>query len=78
MSAKISTQKLYISDNGAVICANHAGYELSGAIQSDPSQNLYFTTLGTWLVAGAHDYLAFREGTGCDLTCEICRDWNFT
>ena len=63
---------LYISDNGAVVCAKHAGYELRGAIIIEPLETIYFTTLGTWMVAGARDYLAFKDATGLILTCEGC------
>jgi hypothetical protein len=63
---------LYIDDNGAVVCAKHAGYELRGAIIIEPLETIYFTTLGTWMVAGARDYLAFKDATGLILTCEGC------
>ena len=63
---------LYIDDNGAVICAKHAGLELASEIAHDPKSFQYFTSQGTWFVAGARDYLAFKDATGLILTCEGC------
>ena len=63
---------LYIDNNGAVICAKHAGYELRSEIAQDPKSFQYFTSQGTWFVAGACDYLAFKNATGLILTCEGC------
>lgn len=63
---------LYIDDNGAVICADHAGYELRSEIAHDAKAFQYFTSQGTWVVAGARDYLAFKDATGLILTCEGC------
>lgn len=63
---------LYIDDNGAVICADHAGYELRSEIAHNAKSFQYFTTQGTWVVAGARDYLAFKDATSLILTCEGC------
>jgi hypothetical protein len=67
---------LYIHDSGSVICADHAGFELAGEIAHNPKSFEYWTVLGTWVVAGARDYLAFKNGTGFDLACESCTDWS--
>ena len=63
---------LYIDDNGAVICADHAGYELRSEIAHNAKSFQYFTSQGTWVVAGARDYLAFKDATDLILTCEGC------
>jgi hypothetical protein len=63
---------LYIHDSGSVICADHAGFELAFKIVHNPDSYEYWTSQGTWFVAGARDYLAFKDATGLILACEGC------
>jgi hypothetical protein len=78
MSTKTATKKLYIHDDGSILCTDHAGHELSGAIKNNPRRKTHWTPRGTWEIATSDYYEYFKSGTGIDLDCEICRDWNFT
>ena len=78
MSTKTATKKLYIHDDGSILCIDHAGHELSGAIKNNPRRKTHWTPRGTWEIATSDYYEYFKSGTGIELDCEVCRDWNFT
>ena len=58
---------LWVSDNGDVLCANHAGSYLYSAIQARPMARTHRTPLGTWDACTS-------EMLG-GLPCSSCVDW---
>ena len=63
----MATTQLWVSDNGDVTCANHAGVYLSAAIQAKPKAKSHLTPLGSW-----HSYASIDLG---GLPCSTCVDW---
>lgn len=60
-------KKLWVSDNGNVTCAKHAGVYLQIAIQYHPKRISHKTPLDTWSLYAEH----LLGG----LPCETCVDW---
>lgn len=58
------SNRLWVNDNGSVICDKHAGTYLRSAIVANPKRTNYWTPLGTWEVMN-----------NCPLPCETCVDW---
>jgi len=61
-------QQLWVSDNGSVTCAKHAGTYLQLAIQHRPNAITHKTPLDTWSLYAEH----LLGG----LPCETCVDWS--
>jgi hypothetical protein len=58
-------QRLWVSDNGDVVCEEHAGMYLRSSIQRKPKAIKHRTPLDNWSL-----YL------GENLVCETCIPWN--
>jgi hypothetical protein len=65
-------KKLYIHDDGSIICVDHAPSSLAGSLEDSPRKRLHWTPRGTWELApkGYSDY--FKKETGVDFDCESC------
>lgn len=63
-----SNERLWVSDNGNVLCDNHAGTYLRTAIQAKPKAKTHRTPLDIWT-----SYSLNRIG---GLPCEVCVDWS--
>ena len=63
-----SNERLWVSDNGDVLCDNHAGTYLRASIQAKPKAKMHHTPLDTWTA-----YSLNRPG---GLPCEVCVDWS--
>lgn len=66
----MSNQRLWIDDNGTVLCENHTGVYLSESIKANGQAIQHHTPLGTWCA-----YYTHLLG-GADLVCEICTPWD--
>jgi hypothetical protein len=66
----MTTQKLWISDNGDVTCEEHAGMYLRCAIEAKPKAKQHKTPLDNWAL-----YFTHLLG-GENLVCETCVPWN--
>jgi hypothetical protein len=64
------TTQLWVSDNGDIICADHAGTCLRVAIEADASAIQHSTPLDNWAL-----YATNLIG-GENLVCEICTPWD--
>ena len=64
---KVDSSILWVSDNGDVCCANHAGIYLYHAIQAKPRAKSHRTPLGTWD--------AYASNLLGGLPCSSCVDW---
>jgi hypothetical protein len=58
------SKPLWVSDNGDVICAEHAGNYLRSAIKADPKALSHSTPLDNWSL--------YYEHLLGGLPCEIC------
>lgn len=65
-------KKLYIHDDGTVLCKEHAGAELSASLEHSPKKKIHWTPLGTWELAADDYYAEFTKFTGVQLDCESC------
>ena len=69
---------VWADDNGNMVCENHAGMYLTGAIKQRPKAKSHRTPLGTWElltaaeVAEMSELLAGMYGEGAAV-CESCR-----
>ena len=64
--------KTYWSDdNGATVCADHAGAYLTAAIQNRPKAATHNTPLGTWERLSQDDVNYFTSEYG--YCCETCK-----
>jgi hypothetical protein len=66
----MTTQKLWISDNGDVTCEAHAGVYLTSSIQAKPKAKQHKTPLDNWAL-----YFTHLLG-GENLVCETCVPWH--
>lgn len=64
------SNRLWVDDNGTVLCENHAGTYLTSAIQSNNQAIQHRTPLGTWCA-----YYTNLRG-GANLVCEVCTPWD--
>ena len=62
--------RLWISDNGDVLCEDHAGTYLKVAIEANPKAIQHSTPLDNWSL-----YFTHLIG-GVDLVCEVCTPWS--
>lgn len=58
-------QRLWVSDNGDVVCEEHAGMYLRSSIKAKPKAIKHRTPLDNWSLYG-----------GENLVCETCIPWN--
>ena len=65
---KFDGRRLWVSDDGSVICDGHAGVYLRSAIEANPVAISHRTPLGTWD--------AFSMDLLGALPCEVCVDWS--
>lgn len=65
-----TTYNLWVSDNGDVICSNHAGAYLKSSIENKPNAIKHTTPLDTWRA-----YSTELLG-GALLVCEVCTPWD--
>jgi hypothetical protein len=63
-------QRLWVSDNGDVLCEEHSGTYLNCAIQAKPKAVEHSTPLGNWAL-----YFTHLMG-GENLVCETCTPFN--
>ena len=61
------SKALWVSDNGDVLCTEHAGHYLSSAIKARPKARKHRTPLDEW-------NLYYEELLG-GLPCSSCVDW---
>lgn len=66
----MTTQRLWVSDNGDVTCDDHAGMYLRCAIEAKPNAKKHRTPLDSWSL-----YFTNLLG-GENLVCETCVPWN--
>jgi hypothetical protein len=64
------SNRLWVDDDGTVVCDQHAGTYLRVAFQTKPNGIQHKTPLGTWCA-----YYTNLNG-GKDLVCEVCIPWN--
>ena len=64
------SQRLWVSDNGDVLCEEHTGTYLRSAIEVKPKAWSHRTPLGNWSL-----YFTHLIG-GENLVCETCVPWN--
>jgi hypothetical protein len=67
---KVMSNRLWVDDNGTVVCDEHAGTYLRSAFEAKPQAIQHRTPLGTWCA-----YYTHLLG-GADLVCEVCTPWN--
>jgi hypothetical protein len=67
---QISTERLWVSDDGDVTCENHAGMYLRCAIEAKPNAKKHNTPLDRWSL-----YFTHLLG-GENLVCETCVPWD--
>jgi hypothetical protein len=70
LTQKIGTQRLWVSDDGDVLCEDHAGTYLRLAIRSNPEAIQHETPLDNWCA-----YYTNLLGGG-NLVCEVCVPWD--
>lgn len=66
----MTTQRLWVDDQGTVLCENHAGSYLRSAITANNQAIQHKTPLGTWCA-----YYTNLIG-GKDIVCETCVPWD--
>ena len=66
----MTTQRLWVSDNGDVLCEEHTGTYLKASIEANGQAIQHKTSLDTWCA-----YYTSLLG-GKDLVCEVCTPWN--
>jgi hypothetical protein len=66
----MTTQRLWVSDNGDVICEEHAGVYLKLEIEAKPKAKQHKTPLDNWAL-----YFTHLLG-GENLVCETCVPWH--
>jgi hypothetical protein len=66
----MTTNRLWVDDNGTVVCDDHAGTYLRSAFQANSEAIQHRTPLGTWCA-----YYTHLLG-GADLVCEVCTPWD--
>ena len=64
------SNRLWVDDNGTVLCDSHTGMYLKSAIERNNQAIQHKTPLGTWCA-----YYTNLLG-GKDLVCEVCVPWN--
>lgn len=64
------TTRLWVSDNGDVLCESHAGTYLRSAIDADKQAIEHTTPLDNWSL-----YFNHLIG-GVNLVCETCTPWD--
>ena len=64
------SNRLWVDDDGTVVCDQHAGTYLRVAFETKPNGIQHKTPLGTWCA-----YYTNLNG-GKDLVCEVCIPWN--
>jgi hypothetical protein len=64
------SNRLWVDDNGTVLCDAHTGMYLRSAIERNNQAIQHKTPLGTWCA-----YYTNLLG-GKDLVCEVCIPWN--
>jgi hypothetical protein len=64
------SKRLWVSDNGDVVCENHAGTYLKCAIEAKPKAIEHSTPLDNWGL-----YFTHLIG-GANLVCEVCVPWD--
>ena len=64
------SNRLWVDDNGSVVCDNHAGAYLTSAFEAKPNAIQHRTPLGTWCA-----YYTNLLG-GENLVCEVCTPWD--
>jgi len=64
---KVDSSILWVSDNGDVTCAEHAGMYLRSSIEAKPKAQSHRTPLGTWD--------AYASNLLGGLPCSTCIDW---
>jgi hypothetical protein len=64
------SERLWVSDNGDVVCENHAGTYLKSAIKANPNEFEHSTPLDNWSAYYAH------LSSGGHLVCEVCVPWD--
>jgi len=67
MTKTISTERLWVSDEGEVTCEKHGGMYLMSAIQAKPKAIKHKTPLDNWSL-----YFTHLLG-GENLKCESCQ-----
>ena len=65
----MTTNRLWIDDNGTVVCEEHAGVYLKSAIKANNDEMQHETPLGTWCAY----YIHLLRGE--NLVCEVCTPW---
>jgi hypothetical protein len=66
----MTSQRLWVADDGDVLCEDHAGTYLRLAIRSNPQAIQHKTPLDNWCA-----YYTNLLGGG-NLVCEICVPWD--
>jgi hypothetical protein len=66
----MTTQRLWVSDNGDVLCEEHIGTYLKASIEANGQAIQHKTPLDTWCAY----YTNFLGGK--DLVCEVCTPWD--
>ena len=64
------SDRLWVSDNGDVICEEHAGTYLRCSIEAKPKAVQHITPLDNWAL-----YFTHLLG-GANLVCETCTPWD--
>ncbi|HEY7824193.1 MAG TPA: hypothetical protein VIG24_15230 [Acidimicrobiia bacterium] len=69
----MSTEILYVSNNGMICCLKHGGSYLQSEYQHSPGRSQYVTPLDLWEHVD-DDYVAeWVEAVGTAPRCEVCR-----
>ena len=68
-------KKIFIHDDGSLVCIEHAPHSLSGEIELHPRRRTHWTPRGTWELAPADYADEFKQATGFDFDCEICANY---
>jgi hypothetical protein len=64
------SKRLWVSDDGDVVCEDHAGVYLKSAIENKPNAKAHSTPLDQWSL-----YFTHLLG-GENLVCEVCTPWD--
>lgn len=72
MSAAITSNTVWVDDNGQILCTDHAGSYLRCGIQAAPRAWEHHTPLGTWTRLSRAEVVEFEMHFGRN-ACETCR-----
>lgn len=68
-------KKIFIHDDGSLVCADHAWGDLKSCIEQEPRKRIHWTPRGTWELAPKNYAEEFERETGFKFECETCQTY---